>query len=196
MITDPTEIKQRAAVAAMANTRAPEIYIQDGEDKVIRILKGPIAQIRQYTVPVDGKFKMFTAPSEEEDLFAEAGLRSSLKFIYKIIDYAGYEDRKGVAHKNVVRYWVVGQRLWQQLTKVAEKSGMPLSRFDLTVSRSGKKTNTTYQLLPSAPSPLSDKAKAAIEKAPKLEEETELSKYYAPISAKEQVALLKKANLR
>lgn len=199
MSTDPSEIQQRAAaVSAATGKRAPEFYIKEGdeEDKKLRILKrNPIAMFRRYSLKYNGRYDSFTAPPPEEDLFLEAGLKSSPRYVFKVLDYAGYTDKKGNVQRNLVRYWVVGQRVYQQLMKIAEKSG-PLTKYDITVSRTGSGTSTAYQILPEPPSDLSPKAQAAVDKAPRLEDESELKKFYAPLSAKEQIGILKAAHLR
>lgn len=190
--TDQTEIKQRAAAAQMSSSgRPPEFYLKENEEKTIRLLcSQPIAQFRQYTIKVNGKHHTVTAPPADEDLFAEQGHKARMVFLYVVVDYEGYTDKAGKPHKNLVRYWVVGNRVYQQLAKYHEKLGK-LTAADLTISRTGTGTSTVYSIIPSPPSPMPPKAKAAADKeGPELKSEDSLKKHYSPPSMKAQRGLL------
>lgn len=190
LVTDPTEIKQRAAAAQISSSgRPPEFYLREDEEKTIRCLcSDPIAQFRQYNIRVGGKHTTVTAPPADDDLFAEQGHKSRMVFVYIVVDYEGYADKQQKAHKNLVRYWVVGQRVYQQISKIREKYGK-LTEMDITVSRAGSGTNTVYSVIPSPPGPMPSKAKAAAnDMKPKLL--AELEKHYQPPSLKAQRGLL------
>lgn len=190
--SDPSEIKARAAAAQLQSSgRPPEFYLREDEEKTIRLLcSQPIAQFRQYNIKVNGKHQTVTAPPADEDLFAEQGLKSRMVFLYVVVDYEGYTDKQKKVHKNLVRYWVIGQRIYQQIAKLHEKLGK-LTAMDLTVSRAGSGTNTVYSVIPSPPSPMPPKAKAAAdEHGPELKSEASITKYYAPPNLKAQRGLL------
>ena len=155
---------------------APTFWLNDGEVKQVRFLSSePIAQIFQYTLKSRGKFRSYTAPGPgQPDPFQEAGLTPQMRIVYEIIDVTGYLDNKTKKQvKNVRRFWVVGSKIFENITRIRKKNG--LTSYNIEVTRSGTGTSTSYALIPEENSPM-----------PKPSTPTSLSadfaKYFAPLS--------------
>lgn len=188
MTTDHAEMAAAAEAAKLQSSRnrPPELYIRDGESVLLRFRTSkPIASFRQYSAMMQGKWRPFTAPAPGSvDRYAEAGLRSKQVYVYEVVDINGFTDRTGKKHTFIPRFFVVGTRLYEQLQALQEEVGMPLSKYDIKIKRSGQKTNTTYMLFAQQPSPAHPKVLEAERLKDKVEQ------YYAPLSAKQQAAVL------
>jgi hypothetical protein len=189
MITDPA--KQREAVEAQKTfstlTRPPEVWIAVSEKKRFRFRAStPVACIYSYRVRYGDTWRRFTAPAPNTvDLFrSELGLKPSFRAIYEVIDYEGYEDRKGKKFKNVPRFFVANSRLYEQLETMREKYGS-LTTCDIEIIRSGTGLDTTYSLFKENPTVLSSELK----KIPSLK--SKFQDYYAPPSEEQQQVIVK-----
>jgi hypothetical protein len=163
---------------------APEVIIKEGESKRLRFrANDPIGSVRRYTVKVNGRWTSVTQPPEgEPDPFRENNLRSSLKVIWEVVDIDGYKDKTGKQHKMVPRFLVANVRLHEQLEVIRKKRG-DLTKYTIEVSRTGSGTQTTYTLLPEAPSPFPEMLKIPSIKG-------DVAKYYAPLSLAEMESLV------
>ena len=157
---------------------APEFYLRDGESKDVRLRTSePLGLFKQYSVRINGNWNRITAPAAgERDLMREAGLKAATRVIYELIDIEGYTDKKGVAHRNVARFFVTNMRIHEQLELIRKKKG-GLTAFNINISRTGKGQSTTYSLLP-------DEVSASPSGV--LTIRADLDKYYAPPSLAEQ----------
>ncbi len=191
MRTNPAEqdaaLKESLAMAS--RNRPPEFWLNDGDEKTVRFRHAnPVATVWRYSLQVRGKWRQFTAPADGEvDLFRDSlGLTPTLRAIYEVIDIGGFRDKQGKRFKNVPRFFVCNQGMFQQLQAIGKKRG-PLNQFNMEITRSGQGTKTTYMFLPEAPSPMPIELKSI----PFLKDDIE--KYYAPLDEQQQQALVAKA---
>jgi hypothetical protein len=154
MIRDKDEQKKvkRTHEAEMRRNsdRPPELWIKDGESRMIQFLSNePVAMLFRYTVPQGGnRFEKITAPGPgKKDLMKRGGLRASLLAYYPVVDKTGYVDRNGKRFKNVLRLLVATGKQEKQIEKMREKKG-DLTRIEIDYSRSGTSTDTTYTFFP------------------------------------------------
>lgn len=194
LMVDPSEKKQAAATAKTlgGGERAPEIWFKDGDEKKVRFRdEAEVGALWRYTVEVDGNWRSFTMPEDGEvDLFRdELGLKPSLRYLYEVIDIDGFKDKKGKRQTNVARFWLVPQKVHDQLEIIRRKRG-PLNQFDIEITCAGEKVNKGYQFFADTASPMTREAKAA----PRLR--ADASKYYAPLPESEQRMVVKRAHVR
>lgn len=184
LLTSPSqkrEAKEEAA-AMSGQGRAPELWIKEDEEKIIRIRHAEaLAHIWRYSVRVGRKFQSFTRPPEGEvDLFRDQlGLQASLRGVYEVIDIEGYKDKSNKRHRNVVRFWVVNNAVNQQLETIFRKRG-PLNRYDITVKRIGSGPRTTYMIMAETPEPMTPEQ----QKLPYLAKDIE--RFFEPPSESKQ----------
>jgi len=142
-----------------ARNRKPEFYVIPDTTKRIRFrTSDPLASFQVYSFRVGGKWQTYTAPSEgERDMFQENGLRPQFKVAYEIVDLDGYTPKKGknagVQVKNVPSFWVLGMKLYEQVSILRQKYG-DLTKRTFSVTRSGAGTGTVYTILPEDPKDL------------------------------------------
>ncbi len=160
---------------------APELFVRQGEEKTLRFRSSaPLGAIFQYTLNVNGKWRKFTAP-DGRDLFAENGLRKSLRDIWEVIDVDGYVDKEGKTRKNLPRFLVSNYQLSEVIKKYASKMGS-LINHTWELSRSGTGTSTTYTIMPIV------EESYDYSKVEKIG--NEVTEYYAPPSLQEQQAVM------
>ena len=191
MTTGEDEIEEGVvANEALNGNRPPELWVPDGETKVVRFRDdAPYCSIFQYNIKLGAKkFKQATQPpSDEPDLFSAAGKQASLKVIYEVLDVKGYKSEKdGKKHVNVPRFYSVGSRLHKQLKAIADRRG-GLTGFDIEISRTGTGQKTTYTLIPGDKEPMTKEQS----RIPRLTDDFE--KYYAPLDEAAQKQLLSRA---
>lgn len=190
MKVSPQEQREAIAEASMLSgkNRPPELWMKDGEEKVLRFRHdGPIAAIWRYTLKVGGRFEAFTRPEEGDvDLFAtELGLNPTVKVIYEVVDLKGYVDRAGKKHRNVSRFLVANTAMHNSLDMIRRKRG-GLSGFNISMSRQGSGRQTSYSFLPEESSPTPPEVKAAPSLRPEFE------RFYAPPSEGKQRAIIRR----
>lgn len=184
------EQAQRQAVqqqrSMMMKGRPPEMWLRDGDEKLVRFRDpGPVVSFFCYSLKINGRFMRITQPEEgERDLFLEGGERFSFYAVYEVIDIDGYTSKQdGKVHKNVPRFYVAGSRVYENLSKIAQRKG-DLCNYDILISRSGSRAQTTYNFLPENDSQMPK----ALAKLPRLSDK--LEEYYAPPDEAEQRMLL------
>jgi hypothetical protein len=188
MITDQEQ--KQEAIAATSINRPPEIWIPEGETRLLRI-RDPkeVCCIFTYNLRLGPKeFRRVTVPSEDDtDLLRDdLGLTPAFTVIYEVIDRKGYVDKKtGKKVREIPRFWVVGKRLYEQIEFIRKRIG-PLCNYDIEVSRQGSGQNTTYAILHQSSVPLPPDVKAK----PRLAKDIE--KFYAPPSEAEQRMLVRR----
>lgn len=190
--TDPKKIQSVAAAASVGGGRAPEIFFKDGEERTIRLLTDdPIASFGRYRVKLNNRWSSFTKPpAGQPDAFAHKGLRDQQVYLWEAIDYNGYLDKQKKPHRNLYRYLVAGNRIYQQLSALRKRYG-PLNKFDITVARVGSDTSTTYNLMPSPAGSIPEEARLAVkEQRKKMDLSQEWRKLYAPLKLAKQCAAL------
>lgn len=194
MKTKPSE--QRAALeesnARNARNRAPELWLQDGDEKLVRFRhEGALGTIFRYRLKVDGKWRSYTMPREGDvDLFAtKLNLNATFAAIYELVDIKGFTDKQQKKHKFVPRFYVVGSRQFEQLELIRKKRG-PLNKYDVTITRSGEDKNTTYAYFPEMEEPADPRVKSAQSLAGEVET------YYAPPTEAEQRAIVARVQSR
>jgi hypothetical protein len=189
--------KAFAAQKVMAGKdRPPELWIPDGVTKTVRFRDAKeIALIWRYSIQIGGpkgKWRQFTVPEDgATDLFRDVlGAKPSLKAVYEVIDIDGYKDDKtGKRFRNLPRFFVVAQRLHEQLEAIRKKRG-GLDTCNIDISRTGQKRETNYSVIPDVPSPMLSDWKAK----PRLS--LEFEKYYAPLTEEEQEQVVKRVSRR
>lgn len=186
MTKGSAEISAQVETIKLSSQRrfAPEVMIKDGESKRVRFRANePIGSVYRYSLKVGGRWNQVTAPEEgTTDPLREAGLRASLKVIWEVIDIDGYVDKKGQTQAMLARFLVANVRLHEQLEVIRAKRG-DLTKYDVEISRSGKGAQTTYTLLPEAPSPLK-----GVEKVKSIR--ADVAQYYSPVSQQEMELLV------
>ena len=190
MATNPKDQDRslQESISRSARNRPPELWIKDREEKLVRFRQaGALGTFSRYRMQVDGKWRAFTRPAEGEvDLFAsELGLNATFAAVYEVVDINGYKDDQGKRHRFIPRFYVVGGRQFEQLRLIKKKRG-PLCNYDITISRSGSGTQTSYAYLPELESPADPKVKAAASLA------NDVMKYYGPPSEAEQRIIVNK----
>ncbi len=184
-----TRQQQREAIQEQklaSGRRAPEMWLKDGETKKVRfITPEACACIFRYSIRMGARFEKFTKPAQGEvDLFSEElGLRAAFNAIYEVNDYAGYTDKEGKRKRNVRRFFVGSGRVYEMLEVLRKQVG-PLNEMDISITRTGQSTNTTYSFIPLGKSPM----------APEIRNQDRLSKklaeYYKPLTEEEQRVIL------
>ena len=184
------EAMETQKVLGSASNRPPEVWVSDGEERRMRIRDaGPVALIFRYSVKVNGKWQRFTAPEPgEQDLFKDRGFRAALQAVYEVIDIDGYTNREGKKIKGEPRFFVANSKLHEQLEYIRRKKGGSLALFDIEIRRTGADKNTMYSAIPDSPSPVRPEWKAK----PRLSKD--FAKYYAPLTPKQQQAVLGNAS--
>lgn len=181
---DQQDMQHRKKAEQQANRRAPEFFLFDGDSKTIRIVQF-LGAVERYSVRISGKWRQVTAPAYgEPDLFRDKlGVSPSARYIYEVIDIDGYTDKQGKEHSELRRFWVVPQKIHDNLEAIRQKRG-DLDTYDLDISRSGTGQHTTYQLMPDMPSKFKKSWSAQDSIAEQLED------FYSPPSEDEQRQLL------
>jgi hypothetical protein len=185
-VTDPNKFKALADRSRKEGNRPPEFWVKSGDRHRVRFVDPePIASFTVYTVNRNGRFNRYIAPAEGEiDMFqSHLNLRPQQVFLYRLIDIDGYTDKNGKKKTHLPRFYVVGARIYEQLSQISEMTGSDLNETDMIVARSGEKQNTVYSFIP-RPAPKTSKVIQAIREFPKWQE------LYAPPTAKEQRALV------
>jgi len=147
----------------------PAFWIKDGEDAEFRILTEPIC-INVHRVMRPGKKMpdLFTCLEGTGQVcpLCEAGKTYPRQWqsVYAVIDRRTekWEDRNGKIHKykNRVKIWRPGVRIAGLLEKKQDKYG-DLRQFEMEISRTGEKFNTTYSFEVGDKKPLTSEEKKA-----------------------------------
>lgn len=188
-ITDPKQIRQRAQEESSHSNRAPEFWVNAGERRRIRFLDKDAAVVfNAYRAKIGGKWSRIVAPGDgEPDLIAtNTDLRASAQFLFRIIDIDGYENQRTKKRvKNLPRFYLIGNRVYEQLMLLAETTGIPLNKMDVIVVRSGSGQNTVYQFIPRPGEPDQAVRRAMQAKFPNWED------FYHPPTKDEQRRILR-----
>lgn len=183
---DDLKKEQRTSEAlAKSSRRPPEIWIPDGDSRMVRFRSSEPVGIYQYQVKVGKNWTSVTRPAPgDKDLFKLAGLVPQLKYVYEVIDINGYTDRKtGKRLKNLPRFFKANGRFEKMIEKMRDKYG-GLTKRNFEISRTGQSKDTTYMIIAEDKEPMTD----AMKKAPQLM--PDFKKYYAPPTVEEQKILL------
>ena len=186
-ITDPKKFGTLAKQARVEQRRIPELWIRDGEGRLVRYLdEDPVVSFQAYRMQLNGRWQRFVRPIDgKPDLFASRlGLRPSRMFVYRIIDIDGYTDKKGKKFTNLPRFHVVGVRQFEQNRLLVEEHETTLNAQNIKIKRSGSGQNTTYLLIPKQPSPLTLEMKKAAANFPKWQE------FFQPPTTSQQKSML------
>lgn len=176
-----------------AGRRAPEVFItEDGKSVRLRFLSSEPSAIFRYTLNLGNgprgrkRFGAFTKPAKGQvDLFARAGNKATLRYIYPVIDLDGYVDKETRKRmKNLPRYLLIPTKVQAQLETIRAKRGS-LTKMDIEMTRSGTGTQTTYSFYAEAPSDPPKGFKEAREKLVK-----EMREYYKPPTEEAQRTIL------
>jgi len=124
-----------------AGTFTRDFFLKDGDEATIRILDEEPFNIRDHFVMGKG---WFTCAIEDCPL-CERGNKATSHFVFNVLDKREWTDRSGQAHSNEVKLWRVGVKLLRLLGKKQARKG-PINTYDVTVSRLGSGTNTTYDI--------------------------------------------------
>lgn len=119
-----------------------DFFLKDGDEATIRVLDAEPFNIRDHYVKA--KKGWFTCLGEGCPL-CEEGNKATNHFVFNVLDTREWTDKKGGSHSDEVKIWRVGIRLLRLLGKKMGKYG-PLDTYDITVSRLGDGTNTTYDI--------------------------------------------------
>jgi hypothetical protein len=188
-VTDSSKFTALAKQAKFAGKKAPELWIPDGQSRLVRYLDdAPVVSIRMYSVPRGaGKFQSYVAPAPgKPDLFASVlELRPATVFIWRVLDVEGYTDKQtNKVMRNLPRFHVTKTRMFEQLQQVRKETEMALNSFNIKIARAGSGQNTTYSMFPKPPSELTPEMRKAAATFPKWTD------YYRPLSTQEQEALI------
>lgn len=188
--TDASKFKRLSKDAKTEGKRAPELWIPDGESRLVRYVDDePIASFKRYSFKHNGKWRQFVAPPEgKTDLFAtQLGLKAQRVFLFRVIDINGYKDKKkGKTYRNLARFQVASTRAFDQISMMSEENSDAgaLNEYNVKISRSGTGTNTTYLYMPRQVEKLTPEMKKAIDTFPKFTD------YYKPLSRQQQEAIV------
>lgn len=119
-----------------------DFFLKDGDEATIRVLDEAPFNIRDHYVKA--KKSWFTCAGDDCPL-CEQGNKATNHFVFNVLDTREWVDKKGESHSNEVKIWRVGIRLLRLLGKKTAKYG-PINSYDITVSRLGGGTNTTYDI--------------------------------------------------
>jgi hypothetical protein len=119
-----------------------DFFLKDGDEATIRVLDAEPFNIRDHYVKA--KKGWFTCAGDDCPL-CEQGNKATNHFVFNVLDTREWTDKKGETHSDEVKIWRVGIRLLRLLGKKTAKYG-PINTYDITVSRLGGGTNTTYDI--------------------------------------------------
>jgi len=188
MITGRENLKkeqQTSEALSKSGNRPPEMWIPDGESRIVRFRSSEPIGIYQYSIRVGKNWRSVTRPAPgTKDLFKLAAMTPQLKYVYEVIDVKGYKDKKtGKRMKNQPRFFKANGRFEKMIEKMREKYG-GLTKRNFEISRTGQSKDTTYMIIAEDKEPMTEEMK----KAPKLM--PDFAKYYAPPTLAEQKVLL------
>jgi hypothetical protein len=189
-VTDSSKFKRLSKDAKTEGKRAPELWIPDGESRLVRYVDNePIASFKRYSFKHNGKWRQFVAPPEgKTDLFAsQLGLKAQRVFLFRVIDINGYKDKKkGKTYRNLPRFQVASTRAFDQITMMSEENADAgeLNEYNVKISRSGTGTSTSYLYMPRPVEKMTPEMKKAIAQFPKFTD------YYKPLSRAQQEAIV------
>lgn len=118
-----------------------DFFLKENEDATIRILDAEPFNIRDHFVMGKGWFTC----SIEDCPLCERGNKPTSHFVFNVLDKREWTDKAGATHSNEVKLWRVGVKLLRLLGKKQARKG-PVNSYDITVSRLGAGTNTTYDI--------------------------------------------------
>jgi hypothetical protein len=185
--TDSSRFKKLSKQAKVLGQRAPEFWVRDGESRLTRFVDDDaIVSFEAYRFKHNGRWSRFTRPRPgKPDLFAsKLGLKPSRCFVFRLIDIDGYKDRQGKQHTNLARFFVVSNRLYDQIQLVVQETGEDLNEFNIKISRTGQGRDTSYMLFAKQASPLTPQMKKVIANFPKWED------VYKPMTTDQQQAII------
>ena len=185
--TDSSRFQRLSKQAKAMGQRAPEFWVKDGESRLVRFVDSDaVVSFECYRFKYNGRWSRFTRPRPgKPDLFAsKLGLRPQRVFVFRLIDIDGYTDRRGKKMTNLPRFFVVSNRLYDQLQMLASEVGEDLNEFNIKVSRTGQGRDTTYLFIPKQGSPMTSQMKKAISAFPKWQD------VYKPLTTDQQRSLV------
>jgi len=197
-VTDQGEMKkQQDAHDAKTNIVKfiPEFYLNDGDEKTIRILnpQGSLAMIYVYVLPYrvgKKKFFSFTRPAKEEDdrynayredVDSEKFYDAQPRFIYEILDVNGYV-KDGKRMTNLVRFWIVSGKVNKQLMAIKKRYG-DMTKYPIDIERVGTGQATTYNFFGGK-----EEALPSINSKERLN--TRFDEFFAPLPPEKQDIIL------
>lgn len=132
--------------------RIPEFYLTEGESAMIQFIdSAPYCYDAHAVMGKNGRYATVPCQLSEKKhcLLCSSGSKQTWKAAFRVLDYRGSWDKnsKSFRHdKQVPKIWRVGATLAQQLRTFCEKQGRDLDDLVIEVSRSGKGTDTAYNL--------------------------------------------------
>ena len=118
-----------------------DFFLKENEEATIRILDAEPQNIRDHFVMGKGWFTC----SVDDCALCERGNKPTSHFVFNVLDTREWTDKAGATHSNEVKLWRVGVKLLRLLGKKQARKG-PINSYDITVSRLGSGTNTTYDI--------------------------------------------------
>ena len=186
--TDSSKFKKLSKEAKIEGRRAPEVWVPEGQKRLVRFIEDePIVSFKVYKMKHNGKWRMFVKPADGmTDLFATAmGLRATRVFLFRVVDINGYKDKQGKEHRNQPRFLVASSKVFDNIQMMAEENSDAgsLSEYNVSISRMGSGTSTTYQYMPKPPTPMTPEMKKAAANFPRFTD------FYKPASRSQQEAI-------
>jgi hypothetical protein len=118
-----------------------DFFLKENDEATIRILDEEPVNIRDHFV----KGKGWYTCSIEDCVLCESGNKPTSHFVFNVLDKREWTDKGGTAHTNEVKLWRVGVKILRLLGKKQARKG-PINSYDITVSRLGSGTSTTYDI--------------------------------------------------
>lgn len=133
------------------NDKIRDFWLKDGEEATIQFLHDEPHAVDGHSVKLgtakNHNFTPCQKNTQKHCLMCREGIKVQTRFAFKILDYRGSWDKdkeKFKYDKPVEKLWLTGIKVAESLKGRVDRTGKPLTKTVLSVTRTGTGTSSAY----------------------------------------------------